>query len=246
MGLSVMPQLGEAWLIPRKRGNSEDAYVNFQIGYKGLEKLAYRSGQVDAIDVEVVFKGEPFRRCGGTSPRIEHEPLDGNTSIRTGRWEDIECAYCCIWLKGSPRPVTYVVARWELERVRKSTRTKATKDKPAKECSDVWRDHPVPMCMKTAIIRACKRATRHDSMRLVQRVVEAELAMEARRTPPVLFSKVQDLRPVSASTTQGESELGGLIERMESEDEPDDLPIDDHPFGPDEDEDEPEPDSEPV
>ena len=43
LGMSASPLLGEAWLIPRK------GICHFQVGYKGLVKLAHRSNLIDSI-----------------------------------------------------------------------------------------------------------------------------------------------------------------------------------------------------
>lgn len=175
MGLSILPVLGEAWLIPRRRnvGTYEQPrwveWVNFQIGYKGLIKLAHRSNLVDSVFVEVAYRGEPYVYRGGTNPGIEHEPVE---EFRTRAWDDIVAAYAVVFLKGSSRPTFEAVSRKELSDVRSSTGSKY------KECADTWRDHPEAMARKTALIRVAKLLPREDKLREFHVAVGHELALE--------------------------------------------------------------------
>jgi phage RecT family recombinase len=174
-GLSIVPVLGEAYLIPRRRNiGTYDRpvwadWVNFQIGYKGLVKLIHRSDVVDSLFTEVVYRGEDYVYRGGTDPKIEHTPNDEH---RTRNWEDIVSAYAVIYIKGSSRPTFVVVSRQELEDVRDSTGTKY------KDCSDVWRDHPEAQSKKTALIRLAKLTPRGDKLRDFHMVAGAESALE--------------------------------------------------------------------
>ena len=53
------PSLGQAWMIPRK-GQAE-----FQLGYKGVLNLAYRSPLIAAVRYGVVRKGDEFQWVDG-------------------------------------------------------------------------------------------------------------------------------------------------------------------------------------
>ncbi|CAH1855980.1 recombinase RecT [Convivina praedatoris] len=52
LGLSLLPTVGEAYLVPFK-GNAQ-----FQLGYKGLLQLAMRSGQMKSFGSVAVYEGE--------------------------------------------------------------------------------------------------------------------------------------------------------------------------------------------
>ena len=52
LGLSLLPTVGEAYLVPYK-GSAQ-----FQLGYKGLIQLAMRSGQIKSFDSLTVYEGE--------------------------------------------------------------------------------------------------------------------------------------------------------------------------------------------
>ena len=54
LGLEVNTPLGQAYVLPyRNKGTLE---AQFQLGYKGLIDLAYRSGEVEVIQAHVVYE----------------------------------------------------------------------------------------------------------------------------------------------------------------------------------------------
>ena len=74
LGLQPNTPTGEAYLIPyRNKGTLE---CQFQIGYRGLVSLAYRSGQVKTIYAEVVREGDEFSYELGLEPKLIHKPAD--------------------------------------------------------------------------------------------------------------------------------------------------------------------------
>lgn len=74
LGLQPNTPTGEAYLIPyRNKGTLE---CQFQIGYRGLVSLAYRSGQVKTIYAEVVREGDEFSYELGLEPKLVHKPAD--------------------------------------------------------------------------------------------------------------------------------------------------------------------------
>lgn len=73
-GVEPNSSLGQAWLIPyRNKGVME---VQFQLGYKGLLDLAYRSGEVEVIQAHVVYKNDTFECEYGLDPKLRHIPAD--------------------------------------------------------------------------------------------------------------------------------------------------------------------------
>lgn len=72
LGLEPNTPLGQAYLIPyRNHGNLE---AQFQLGYKGLVDLAYRSGEVSTIQAHVVYEGDEFDYELGLEPKLRHIP----------------------------------------------------------------------------------------------------------------------------------------------------------------------------
>ena len=67
LGLEPNTPLGQCYLIPY--GNE----CQFQIGYKGLIDLAYRSKQYKRIFAEQVYPNDIFKPTFGLNPNIEHE-----------------------------------------------------------------------------------------------------------------------------------------------------------------------------
>lgn len=72
--LGLNTALGQCHFIPRKNGMTGQIDCQFQIDYKGLITLAYRSGQVRSVFAEVVRRNDVFEFERGTTPRIKHIP----------------------------------------------------------------------------------------------------------------------------------------------------------------------------
>lgn len=72
LGLEPNTPLGQAYLIPyRNHGVLE---CQFQLGYKGLIDLAYRSGEVTIVQAQTVCEHDVFEYSLGLSPRLHHVP----------------------------------------------------------------------------------------------------------------------------------------------------------------------------
>lgn len=208
LGLSVNPNLGECYIIPRNRSYKgangwEKSYeANFQIGYKGLVKLAYRSNLIDRMYADVVYRGEHYVRRGGTDPMIDHIP-DDTDGKRTGDADDIVAAYAVVWLKGSSAPLFRAVSRSELERTARSSGDPRD-DKP----SDVWQKHAEAMARKTALIRISSMLPRDDKLRSLHEAVERENMLEGGAEPPVR-PEFEQLRPTAPDPNSLEAMMGG-------------------------------------
>lgn len=72
LGVEPNTALGQAYLIPyRNHGTME---CQFQLGYKGLIDLAYRSGEVSVIQAHVVYENDDFEYELGMDPVLKHKP----------------------------------------------------------------------------------------------------------------------------------------------------------------------------
>lgn len=72
LGLEPNTPLGQAYLIPyRNHGQLE---CQFQMGYKGLIDLAYRSGEVSTIYAETVYENDEFEYELGLEQKLRHVP----------------------------------------------------------------------------------------------------------------------------------------------------------------------------
>ena len=72
LGLEPNTPLGQAYLIPYKNKGIDE--VQFQIGYKGLIDLAYRSGEVEVIQAHIVYENDEFECEYGLEPKLKHKP----------------------------------------------------------------------------------------------------------------------------------------------------------------------------
>lgn len=72
LGVEPNTALGQAYLIPfRNHGQLE---CQFQLGYKGLIDLAYRSGEVAVIQAHTVYERDEFEYELGMNPILKHKP----------------------------------------------------------------------------------------------------------------------------------------------------------------------------
>lgn len=132
LGLEVSSVRGQCYLIPRKnRGRME---ATFQLGYRGLIDLAWRSGIT--VEVREVHDGEPFSVHLGTDARIDHtwRPDAGDV-----------VAYYAVARFGDGRPSQFeVMTRDQVEEHR---------DRFASSAQGPWSDHFDAMARKTVIKR---------------------------------------------------------------------------------------------
>lgn len=76
LGLEPNTPLGQAYLIPyRNHGRLE---CQFQLGYKGLIDLCYRSGEVSTIQAHTVYENDEFTYEFGLEPKLKHVPASSN------------------------------------------------------------------------------------------------------------------------------------------------------------------------
>lgn len=76
LGLEPNTPLGQAYLLPFKKNGKPE--VQFQIGYKGLIDLAYRSGEVEVVQAQCVYENDKFECEYGIEPKLKHVPADGD------------------------------------------------------------------------------------------------------------------------------------------------------------------------
>ena len=175
LGLSINPQEGQAYLIPRWSSKVGANIVDLQLGYRGMLQLAYRSGQVDSIEAVVVYKGEQYvRRCGTINPGIEHIPDDVG-SKRTGKMDDIVCAYATARLRGATGLIYATITKRQIEEARAMSGGKGG-------TSPVWAEHPEAMVAKTAIRRLCKLLPSSDGLAALHGAIARESEREAGMT----------------------------------------------------------------
>ena len=76
LGLEPNTPLGQAYILPfQNKGKLE---AQFQIGYKGLIDLAYRSGDVELVQAHVVYENDTFECEFGLESKLRHVPAESD------------------------------------------------------------------------------------------------------------------------------------------------------------------------
>lgn len=141
LGLELNTPAQEAWILPFtnkvKDANGKESWRNeaqFILGYRGIIKLGYQSGQVASIVARSVYRGDFFEYSYGLNPSLVHRPDP------EGKGEPYLWYAVVNFTNGG---YNFVVAnKAEIEKHR--ARSKA-KDGPA------WRNDFDPMARKTMI-----------------------------------------------------------------------------------------------
>ena len=76
LGLEPNTPLGQAYILPYSNKGTLEA--QFQIGYKGLIDLAYRSGEVEVIQSHIVYENDEFECEYGIDTKLSHKPAMTN------------------------------------------------------------------------------------------------------------------------------------------------------------------------
>ena len=148
--LDLMPNTPEqhAFIIAFKNHRLNRMEVQFQIGYKGLKELAYRSGEVLMLNGELVFTGDTFDVDFGTDRKLTHKP---NFDIDRTDFSKVTHVYITTVLANGEKPF-FVMSKKEIEKIREEAKAKnGGKDSPA------WQKWWDQQALKTVIKRATKQ-----------------------------------------------------------------------------------------
>ena len=83
LGMEPNTPLGQAYLIPFFNGKTKCLECQFQLGYKGLIDLAYRSGEVKIIQAHIVYSNDEFEYELGLEPVLKHTPAHSDRGAPT-------------------------------------------------------------------------------------------------------------------------------------------------------------------
>lgn len=78
LGVEPNTPLGQAYLLPYWNGRNNCYECQFQLGYKGLLDLAYRSGDISVVQSQVVYENDEFSYSYGLEPELKHIPAKGD------------------------------------------------------------------------------------------------------------------------------------------------------------------------
>ena len=232
LGLSPDPHLGEFWLVPRssKVGDKWVQNATFQIGVKGLAKLARRSGEVLSIKPVPVYRGDEFMlRLGSDPHRIDHVP--NPEAVRTA--ENLVAVYAVAQLENAKG------VRWtQFEHMfRSDIEVSADRSRGKKEGSprgDSWQNHYTSMAQVRVVGKLCNWLPRTDELALaLHRDAERELGIEPDAViqvdaePPRPGRRtIQEALAAAQPESEPEPEQATTYER-EPGDDPDGTAIDD-------------------
>ena len=76
LGLEPNTPLGQAYILPYKNKGILEA--QFQLGYKGLIDLAYRSGEVELVQAHIVYENDTFECEFGLDAKLKHVPAEND------------------------------------------------------------------------------------------------------------------------------------------------------------------------
>lgn len=154
-GLEPNTVLGEAYVIPYKNNKQGITEVNFQVGYKGILKMAFNTGEYEAIYAHEVRKGDEFSYEYGLHKNLIHKPADVPS-------EEITHYYAVYKLKNGG--FDFVV--WSKERVdqhaREFSKNYLYQGKVNK--NSVWAKNFDSMAKKTVLIDVLKFAPKSVEM----------------------------------------------------------------------------------
>lgn len=77
LGVEPNTPLGQAYLLPYWNTKANAYECQFQLGYKGLLDLAYRSGEISVIQAHIVYSEDQFSYSFGLEPELRHIPAAG-------------------------------------------------------------------------------------------------------------------------------------------------------------------------
>lgn len=170
LGLELTGPLGQAYMVPRWNKNIGAKEATFQVGYRGLMDLAYRSGRVSSFAAHCVHERDVFDFQLGTRPFLRHKPtMDGDRG-------NVIAVYAVLTMKDG-------AADFE---VMSTADVNAHRDRYAdKKAGDFspWKTAWEEMAKKTVIRRLAKRAPMCVDM---QKAAVVDEASEAGASPLTL------------------------------------------------------------
>lgn len=193
LGVEPNTALGQAYLLPyRNHGNME---CQFQLGYKGLIDLAYRSGEVSVIQAHTVYENDVFEYELGMDPKLRHVPA------KADRGEAV--AYYAMF---KTKDGGYGFEVMSVDDVQRHAQRYS---KSYGSGSSPWRSNFDEMAKKTVLKRALKYAPlKSDFVRGVAQdeTIKAELSDEMYAVPDetVFEAEGEEISSTAVDTETGE------------------------------------------
>ncbi|WP_027633354.1 recombinase RecT [Clostridium hydrogeniformans] len=188
-GLEPNTVLGEAYVIPYRNNKANIVEVNFQVGYKGILKMAFNTGEYEAIYAHEIRKGDEFSYEYGLHKNLVHKPADVPN-------EEVTHYYAVYKLKNGG--CDFVV--WSRERVDKHARdfSKNYLYKGEVNKNSVWAKNFDSMAKKTVLIDVLKFAPKSVEM---AKALDLDYKSEAKEEKVSSFNYI-DVDPIPLNDTQ--------------------------------------------
>jgi len=139
LGLEPDGVLGHAYLVPYWNNRKNCLEAKFQIGFKGLMALAYRSDKITKLTSNVVHENDMFEYEYGLTERLTHRPASGDRGKLIN-------AYAIATFSNGEK-VFEVMSGEDIERAREFSKAKD---------SGPWKTHEADMWRKTVLRKICK------------------------------------------------------------------------------------------
>ncbi len=207
--LGLEPHLSQAWILPYYNKGLKQTEANFQIGFRGYQVLALRSGRYHDLNARVVFEKDAFDFELGLNPRLAHRPhLEDDPGPM--KW-----VYSIAWPQDrEQRPSFEVMSRAQVEQSRKQSKAP---DSPA------WVGFYGEMCRKTVFARHAKWLDLSPEMQdaLAQdnlthgdlMTSAAAVLLRKAGTPTEVFAMAEEVAALPAVPTRTE-EVGRKLEDL--------------------------------
>jgi len=150
--LGLMPGInGECWLLPFRNTQKGCSEVQLMLGYRGLLKMAYQSGELAMVSANVVYGAvDRFQYQYGTRGFLDHVPCDDRDVSGVEDANKMTHAYALAQLKNTDVVMFDVLTRDKVLQAKAASRS-------SEGASSPWQRYPDEMWMKTALRHLSKR-----------------------------------------------------------------------------------------
>jgi recombination protein RecT len=187
LGLEINTPLGLAYVIPYQQSKKDAGgrwvktmEAQFQIGYKGIIDLAYRSGRVRSIAAEVVYANDEFRRTLGLHRDLIHVPATSDRGEAIGY-------YATVYVDGVDPIFDFMTAEEAHEHGKRFSKAYQYDLKENKQTSP-WSTNFDAMALKTVVLKALKfapKAIEDPALRTAMDHEDRDFAIDTTAAPLV-------------------------------------------------------------
>lgn len=114
-GLEPTGLYGGAYLVPRWNKRIGKVEATFQMSYRGLLELVWRSDRVLSVECHLVYTADDFRMTLGTTNEVWHVP-----ALTVADRGPVVAGYMVATLQNAPRPIVVPMTRAEIDKVMRS------------------------------------------------------------------------------------------------------------------------------